>query len=435
MSFGFFTHNIDLNGANPCTWIPPDPDVDIIAEAIYTDTSTTHTESGYVFGALTGIGTSVLCHVSGRRVVTCPDATIETPIFTVHDNALPLDLWYLANGTSDYLQITSFQRFNGEWYCHMNGVDTNGTNRVNDNAYVGHTSDGYNWTVQTWTYRDGNDVPRAGRGNLNGRYTQRAMIWEGDVDNQRLVSDGLWQADKRKPTYPAGTVFSDLTVASYSAWIGGSPVWDNLSDWGSWHENQSALALLPLASGGYFRARMGPVGSWMRADYINYDLDTVRTVGGTVNWLNGNTPKTNMVVAEDTVLIARNDSTVYVWDSSLSGTAEMPYVDLLKYSATGNSFQRNEWNGVHWMVGSFFSSSTTLYTNFTTDEHPTALTAGPNVILPSTHTGNLTHRFTCNIRHLTDNIWIGHYRDTSFRTVIFRFTYGTYTGDCVWPEE
>lgn len=438
MSFGFFTHNIDLTGGvSPCTWIPPDPDVDIIAEAIYTDTSTTHSETNYYFGTLTSFGTAALCQASGRRMVTCPDVTIPTPVFTVHDNALPLDPYYLANGTTDYLQITSFQRFNNAWYCHMNGAWIGRTNPINDNAYVGYSSDGVSWTVQSWTYKDGNGVPRVGRGNLNGRYTQRGMIWEGDSGSQRLVSDGRWQASQDwAGAYPAGTNSNSLTVAAYSAWIGGSPQGANLYDWGAWKTNANSYALLPLASGGYYRAWKSASGSaWMTSHYLDYNLDVVNSSGGTVNWLNGNSGKNNMVVGEDTVLIFRDDSTTYVWDKSLSGTAEYPYVTLPSYYASGNVVQRNMWNGYHWMVSSFNTGTTELYTNYTVSEYPTALNAGPNVVLPSTHTGNATHRAMCNIQHVRDNIWIGFYRDTSFRTVIFRFTYGTYTGDCVWSGD
>ena len=432
MSFGFFTHNIDLGVTGPCTWIPPDPNVPIVAEAIYVETVTSGQGPGgsardgsFLWGVM-GVGNNtILAQTAERRmaVSTNPDAT--TPTFTVTDNALPT-CPRENNPGNWYLRPSVWQYIGNVWYCQMHITIPNSTNQDNTTAYVGHTVDGVNWTVI------GNDDIAGGladgEGNYNSRYCQRSFLWEGSTDSQRLVADGRWVYRLRDN--PPGDN-NDLAVASYNSWAGGGTRAD-LAAYTLPMNNGNSTALLSL-SDGYFRARWD--GTRMRLSWIAPDFSSSYTSFPDITYFNQSEPL--IFPGTDTVLLRERDNqddTLWVWYNGVGN--DLPSVVLPNLGPTpANQRIRAAYNGFNWLLMNVQGGATEdgiWYTNYAEDEAirvSADITAGPQLILPYTQSG--AEEGYSNIFHLSGNVWVGYYvRSSDLALVIIRFEYGTFTGDC-----
>jgi len=439
MSFGFFTHNIDLGVTGPCTWIPPDPDVPIIAETLYVGPSalSPSRDGHYHTGQLAVSGDNIIVHGLNRLIALSTNGGDD---FTEYPSTLPDDPSYITKAGS-WLTPTNWQFFNGTWYSHMNQVRPDATNLSNNDAYVvsisGITPTEITWNVTFYTYSDGNGDLRDFQGNGNGRYTANAMVW---LDNGNLVADGRWcnsrNVANQGQTPPSGDE-NDLTIVRYDTPEGSSARsgWAGLLDWGSARYNQNSTQLSPLREG-FFRARWS--GSNMRFDSVNDSLDTdysnlafayVEPWDGRNYFSSGN----------DVVLITPRGNisgipakTVFnVWQKGASSPL-MPYEIIPNISPGTTSYPHAVYSPLtgQWVVNSISAGSSEAYSSYATQEDLSDMVVGPQIVLPFQTRINSSYRFHRSY-YVGGTTYIGFYnRESDNAIVVFRYTYGSLTGDC-----
>lgn len=340
------------------------------AEEIYTEDTETITNS-YRYGIMGVHGDIIIANPGDRKIVYSADGGES---WTTTTNSLPVD----PDDAGDYLEPSSWQYYQGRWYCHLRQGDGGNTT-----SYIGSTVDGSSWTL--------------GDAFHNGRYTQRSIYIVGDrmiTGGRRPNNDMVWEG--WDDLYAGTSVSSDILV-------GGS--------------NQNHYGLLRLSTG--FAAMRRTSGGDMKIDYITYnettELLTSRSTF-TGSWING-IEYDYISNNDDTVLItAPNETDVYQWQDGFSSLA------TVLTPSTGIS--RLGWNDHHWLDVAFSAGTSTIqaYHCLEADGGSNWVT-GAKISLPSNQ--NSTNDHLCNIHYAKDGYWIGWYRKagTNFYTFI-KFQYG-----------
>lgn len=405
MSFGFFCHNIALNGE--CVWVPPDL-TDIVAEPIYTETTTGATLGwGAAYGVLGTDGAGkLICNPTGRKIVSSDDYG-ET--WATHDNALPAS--EASPGDALYWLVPSvWQYYGGRWHTQLN---ENESNAANAHAYAADFVSG-TFSYGVWNDDRGAPPTYDRVGNRNGRYSRASMVW----DASGLVAAGRWGSDNLYPGGNIGGTFGNyIAIARYASNEGSNVLpgsYRNVSD-------NNNTYLLTSVAGGYLCLRWD--GVRMNIDWHSSDFTGFQTCGRDSL---GTAALVKLVTNESTnAVVPRTATRLDLWESGYNTTT----IPAVNPSTGGAGVVNVSWSGHNWLC--ITGVANILRTSYSVLNHATAWTRGPRVILPSAISSSGSDANFQNLFYMGDGWYVGYYLDSVDQKLrVYRFRYGTADGYC-----